>query len=69
MTLQLLVDCPQWLCRVWKRFIDRKHLIGCKAPLNIIHPQVSVLASKLLLTFSFFIVVVVNLFYILYSDV
>ena len=27
--------------RVWERFIDREHLSGCKAPLNIIHPQVS----------------------------
>ena len=26
--------------RVWERFIDREHLSGCKAPLNIIHPQV-----------------------------
>ena len=29
------------VCRVWKRFIDREHLSGCKAPLNIIHSQVS----------------------------
>ena len=29
------------VCRVWEKFIDREHLSGCKAPLNIIHPQVS----------------------------
>ena len=29
------------VCRVWERFIDREHLSGCKAPLNIIHLEVS----------------------------
>ena len=56
------------VCRVWEIFIDREHLSGCKAPLNIIHSQV-LLASKLLLTFSFLIVVVVNIFIYIYRTV
>nr|AAM94301.1 TNP2-like protein [Sorghum bicolor] len=34
--------------RVWERFIDCEHLSGCKAPLNIIHPQTEWLREKVL---------------------